>query len=71
MVAYVGLEIGLHGLARSGDNYDQTLDQIRERVKKALVTEFNPEFEGDIDVVIVESAGKPGSPVFDKLTQGG
>lgn len=59
MLAYVGLEIGIHGLSRSGGNPSLTVPEVVERVRKALVAEFNPELEGDIEVEAVEHAGEP------------
>jgi hypothetical protein len=62
LLAYVGLEIGIHGLSRSGGNPpSMTVDEVVERVRKALVAEFNPQLEGDIQVEAVEHAGEPDS----------
>jgi hypothetical protein len=49
---YVGLEIGIHGLPG-----DQNAEEIRSRVEGALRREFQPDYDGDIEVELIESAG--------------
>ena len=53
--AYVKYEVSLHGLARNGAAL--ALADIENRLIKALQQEFQPELEGDIELVLIESAG--------------
>lgn len=52
---YVLLEVGIHGLSRAGRGPD--LDEVVRRARQAIVAEFRPERDDDIEVEPIESAG--------------
>lgn len=54
LVNYVCVEVGLHGLEA------KTAEEVCERVKKALTEEFRPDYPSNIDVELIESAGRAG-----------
>lgn len=59
MIVYVGLEVGLHGLALDGP-VDEALRAVEDRVRAILATEFPPEVESDLDVDVLEYATEDG-----------
>lgn len=54
LVNYVCAEVSLHGLDA------KTAEEVCEKIKKALIEEFRPEYLTSIDVELIESAGRAG-----------
>jgi hypothetical protein len=51
-VKYALFEVGIHGLDAL------TLQDVEDRLRNALVAEFQPQFDNQIEIELLESAGK-------------